>query len=150
MKRTTGILLLTVAGLWYGILRGVNAVKVTLEKIRWGDIKADGIEFSLAVLIHNPLLVSVTIDNIVGDIYIMDIPCAKVNTPIQQTLAGRATSRVWIDFLLESRLLGEALWQNIQSGDVNNLVMRFAGYVTVKGVQIPIDRVFTLSELLER
>lgn len=149
IRKTTGYLLLAGAALWYLILRGVNAVKVTFDSVSIGTPSADGINMSLSVLIHNPLLVSLTIQNITGDVYVQDILAAKVDTPVNQRLSAMETNRVYANFALDTVSLGKALGRNIQTGDINSLTLYFDGYVTVNGIDIPVSRTFLLGDLLQ-
>ena len=142
--------LLGLYGLWYGVLRGVNAVKVVFENLSLVSINEGSLTFNLSILIHNPLWVDVVVNDIVGDIAIMNIPCAVVNYPVNQRLYGGKTSRLQVNFDVFLADLGDALYQNIMTGDIETLIMNFNGYVTIKGVRIPIDKEFTIKEIIRR
>ena len=139
--------LLGIAALWYGVLRGVDAVKVTFERLRVLSVNVGSITFNLSVLVHNPLLIDVLVNDIVGEVSLMNIPCAMVNYPVNQRLHAGKTSRLQVNFDVFSKELGEALFANIQTGNINTLLMRFDGYITVKGIQIPINREFTFNDI---
>lgn len=146
-KQTAGILLLSGAALWYWVLRGVRAVSVKFEKLRITGIADKKVLFNVSALIYNPLLVTVLVNNIVGDIYIMGIPCAKVNYPLNQRIRSRGTSRITVNFEAYTDQLGEALVTNIATGDIRTMLFQFVGYVTAGGINIKIDKSFTFNDL---
>lgn len=148
MTKTLGWILVGGAALWWGVLRGIDAIKIKFEKIRLVGITSTSMTMNLSVLVKNPLFVDVLVNDIVGDVYLMGEKCAVVNYPINQRLRGGKTSRLQVYIEVLGQQVGQALWANIQTGNINTLLMRFDGYVTVRGMRIPIDRQFTLGEIL--
>lgn len=143
-----GKVLLAGAAVWFFVLRGANAVKVVFESIAIKNIGVGEITLGISLLVRNPLLVDITIKDIVGDVYIMDVPCAKVDYPVNSKLYGVATNRFNINFKVNQAELSEALWENIQTGDVRTLLCRFVGYVEIGKIRIPLDRTFTFNEIM--
>ena len=143
-----GKILVIGSALWYFVLRGVNSLKIVFEKLTVSSIEVGYIKLRLSILIHNPLLISIPIDDIVGDVFIQGIQCANIAFPVASTLKGLTTTRLYIDFNVQQQQLTEAVWQNIQTGDIRSLTCRFAGYIKVKNINIPVDRVFTFNELM--
>ena len=133
--------------LWYGLLRGVRAVKVYFDKLRIVGINPGAIEYKITLLVHNPLLVDVLVNDISGNVYIMGVHVATINYPVNQRIRSFATSMFDIQFEAYADKLGEALWANIQTGDPHTLLVTFDGYVTIKGIQIPVKKDFTYDDI---
>lgn len=146
-NRQTGILLVGCAALWYWVLRGVRAIAVKFEGLRVSSVNGGSVSFALSVLIHNPLLISVLVNDIIGDVYIMDIHCATVNYPLNQRIRALGDSRIRVNFDAYPAQLGEALFANIATGDIRTLLFRFNGYVTVGGIRIKVDKSFTFNDV---
>lgn len=143
-----GVILLGGAALlWYGVLRGVNAIEVKFEKLRIVKFALSAITFQLSLIIYNPLLVSVLVNEIVGDVYIMGIKVATINQPLNQRIYANKASRFNLLFDVYPNELTQALWANIQTGDIHTMLFRFDGYAVVKNIKIPIDREFTFDEI---
>lgn len=146
-RKTTGILLIAGAALWYGVLRGVNAIKIQVEKLGLVRVSTNTIDFNLSILIKNPLWIGVAIDEIMGDVYVMSEHVATINQPVRQIIGARRLNRIYITFSAYIEQLGSALLQNIQTGDIRTLTARFDGYIVVKGIKIPIDKQFDLNDM---
>ena len=144
----TGILLLLGAGLWFMARRTVNNVSVRFERLRFAGFTANGVNLEAVLLIHNPLLADVSVSNIVGDLYVMDRHCAVIDYPINQVLAAKKTNRFSVLLNLNTQQLGQALWDNIQTGDIKTLTVLLDGYVTVGGIRIPVNRQFVISDFV--
>lgn len=133
--------------LWFGLLRGVKAAKVTFDKLRVVAVRTKSFVYRITLFVHNPLLVDILVNNIEGDVYMQGIKVAEVNYPVNQVIRSFATTAFDIEFEAFSDKLGEALWNNIQTGDAHTLIVRFDGYITIKGVRIPVVKDFTYDEI---
>lgn len=141
-----GIALLAGAVIWYGALRGVDAVKVVFNRITLASMDATKATFRLFISITNPLFISIPINYIVGDVYLADKKCGEINTNLQQKLHAKKTSNIYVDFNVGYMNFSKALWANIQSGDIDGLKLRVIGKVNIKGVNIPFDREFDVLD----
>ncbi|MCM1069933.1 MAG: hypothetical protein NC038_07795 [Paludibacter sp.] len=146
-NKTAGILLLSGGALWYWVLRGVRAIAVKFERLRLFSVNVGSLSFNISVLIHNPLLVTVLVNEIIGDIYIMDVHCAAINYPLNQRIRAMGDSRLQVNFDVFPEQLGQALFSNISTGDIKTLLFRFDGYVKVGGIRIKIDKSFTFTDV---
>lgn len=133
--------------LWFGLLRGVKAAKVTFDKLRVVAVRTKSFVYRITLFVHNPLLVDILVNNIEGDVYMQGIKVAEVNYPVNQVIRSFATTAFDIEFEAFNDKLGEALWNNIQTGDAHTLIVRFDGYITIKGVRIPVVKDFTYDEI---
>lgn len=146
-NKQAGILLVGGAALWYWVLRGVRAIAVKFERLRLYAVNVGSLSFNISVLIHNPLLISVLVNDVIGDIYIMDVHCATVNYPLNQRIGALSDSRIRLNFDAYPAQLGEALFANISTGDIRTMLFRFDGYVTVGGIRIKVDKSFTFNDV---
>ena len=134
--------------LWYGVLRGVKAVRVAFDNLRLISARGNIMLYQISLLVHNPLLVAVTIDDVQGTIYLMNTHVATINYPVHQKIRAFASSVFNIQFEAYSDKIGEAITSSMLTGDVNTLTLRFEGYVDVKGVKIPITKEWTYEEFM--
>ena len=134
--------------LWFGLLRGVKAAKVTFDKLQILRVLPGVIQYCITVFVHNPLLVDILVNNIQGDVYIMSTHVATVDYPVNQVIRSFATTGFNIVFDAYTKQLGEAVMENIMTGDPRTLLVTFDGYVTIKGVRIPIRKDFTYEEIM--
>ena len=133
--------------LWFGFLRGVKAAKVTFDRLRIIGVGVSSILLQIAVKVSNPTLLDLVVQNIRGDVYIQGIPVAVVNYPVNQRIRPFASSVFRIQIEAFSDKIGEAVWANIQTGDIKSLNVKFDGFVTIKDIDIPISRTFTYEEI---
>ena len=150
MKKSTALILIGASALWYFVLRGVNAIQFAFKRIYLVSFTDTTIDLRLDMLIKNPLLIGAVVNNIAGDIYLDNIQVATVNYPLNQRIAARAVSPVTLFFTASLQQLGQALFNNIQTGSIQTLTVRFVGTITVQGVNLPIDRFFTFNELIKQ
>lgn len=147
-SRLVGKLLIAGAAIWFLVLRGVNAVKIVFDKITIKSVTAESVTMGISMWVRNPLITDITVNNIIGDVYLMNIPVAKVDYPVNSKLYGVATNRFELNFIIQQSALTEAIWANIQTGNVQTLICRFVGNVEINHVKIPVDREFTFNELI--
>lgn len=147
-QKTAGILLLSGVALYYLVLQGIRGIGVSFKGLRVVSIVDDSVRFSVQLYIRNPLLLSVLVNDIVGTIYIMNIPVADVDFPLNQRIHSRSISPVTINFNVSKSKLGEALFANIETGDVRTLLVRFAGYLKISKVKVNVDKQFTFEDII--
>lgn len=147
MSRRAAIWIGAGALLWFGILRGVRAAKITFDKLRVVGVTPASILYRVTCLVHNPLLVDILVNDVQGKVYIMNTHVATVNYPINQLIRSFATTAFDIEFEAFSNELGAALWENIQTGDPRTLTVTFEGYIVIKGVKIPLNKQWTYDDI---
>lgn len=138
------------AFVWFGILRGVRAAKVTFDKLRIVGLQPDGLLYRVTVFVHNPLFVDILVNNIEGNVYVMSQHVATLDYPVNQRIRSFATTAFDLQFTAHSNSLGAALWESIQTGDPATLMVTFDGYVTIKGIKIPVRKEFTYDEIFKQ
>lgn len=141
----TGILLILA---W--LRNAVNSVDMRLTGISVisGDASNNSSTVGLDVLIRNPFPVSVTLNKIVGTLYIMGIPVAKINQQINTKIFANSDTPV--------RLLTDIFWQgvsssiraNILTGNIRTLTIQFVGKVTVSGIGVDVEKTLLYDDLL--
>lgn len=151
MKTKTGVILFGVGtALLYAFRHSADAVQIKFEKLRMVRFAMSAMTFQLTLNIYNPFLFSVLVNEIVGDVYIMGIQVASINYPLNQRINAHKVNRFNILFDVLPTELTQALWANIQTGDIHTMLFRFDGYAVVRGVKIPVDRQFTFDEIFVR
>ena len=151
MSKVNGAIWLGAAMLiWYGFVRGVRSVKIGFDKLRVVGVTASSIIYRVSLYVHNTLMTDVLVNDIQGTIYMMDIPVAVVNYPVNQLIKAFHTSAFDIQFEAFSDKLGEALWTNIMTGDPHTLTIVFDGYVVIRNVKIPVRKQFTYDEIISQ
>ena len=149
-RKVLGILLLGISGLVYYTRRTVNAIKVTFESLKVQEVRIDNVVFQVSVLFNNPLFVDVTLDTFYGEIYMMGKHIAHVESPLEQVLVKHTSSSLAFYFKATIEQLGEALFDNIQTGDVKTLTIQFDGNLQVNGVLVPVKKTFTYDDLFKK
>lgn len=153
MKSKNTLLYTGLAGLLYfGVIRGVQAVKVGFEDMYIGGIDwSQGIiSVIVRIFIKNPLLVGITLYSIVADIYVDGIKCATINNTYQCKISGGKTHIIPIPVNVETSTTVGTLLNSIKSGNGQDMQVRLVGRIgvgTKKQIEIPIDKTIKVSEL---
>jgi|GEM_PF-1567394 len=146
-RKVLGILLMGIGGLAYFARRTVRNIKVIFDSLKVYEVRADNVVFQVSVLFYNPLFIDVKLQSLAGKIYLMGREAAVMESELNQTLYRRTQSSLAFYFKSTMEELGTALWDNIRTGDVKTLTIRFVGHLTVNDTQIPIDKIFTYDDL---
>lgn len=142
--------------LFYKVFRSAQAVKITLNSYEFGgvDLETGTVGMYLYFTINNPLWVGVTLKEISGEMIAQTGGQPEIVGTVQNKynyfIRGNATHVVRAKIDVSSKSVLSALIQNIQSGDINNLLLTFDGKVVFgskKEVAIPIKRTMTYKEL---
>lgn len=149
-RKVLGILLLGIGAIAYIARRTVDKIQVIFDSIKVHEIRPDSVLFQVNLFFYNPLFVDVTINSFSGQIYIMGRYNAHVEAELDQVLLKRTKSSYSFYFKSTPQELGNALWENIQTGDIRTLAIRFDGYVEVNGVKIPVKKDFSYDELFSK
>lgn len=128
-----------------GLVVGVS--KVLLKGI---DLSQGVAQVQLNVSVRNPLPVGVKVKDITGSVYANGVQIGYVNTVFDYLLGGERTHILPVVVNLTAQGMGEALWKNIQTGDINNLVLDFDGqlHVTKLNIAVPVELSFKWRDLV--
>lgn len=137
--------------LWWGVLRGANALMVGIKSwaFRGIDLNNGTVDITLNFLIKNPLLVGMTLKSIAGEIYVQGKKVGEVGGTYNYYLSGGHTHQIPVLVRLNMSSVGQAAMLNIQSGDVRTLTLAFDGrlYVGKAGVPVPISVSYNWDDL---
>lgn len=128
-----------------GLVVGVS--KVLLKGI---DISQGVAQVQLNVSVRNPLPVGVKVKDITGNVYANGVQIGYVNTVFDYLLGGERTHILPVIVNLTADGMGQALWNNIQTGNINNLVLDFDGqlHVTKLNIAVPVELSFKWRDLV--
>lgn len=128
-----------------GLVVGVS--KVLLKGI---DISQGVAQVQLNVSVRNPLPVGVKVKDITGSVYANGVQIGYVNTVFDYLLGGERTHILPVIVNLTADGMGQALWNNIQTGNINNLVLDFDGqlHVTKLNIAVPVELSFKWRDLV--
>lgn len=128
-----------------GLVVGVS--KVLLKGI---DLSQGVAQVQLNVSVRNPLPVGVKVKDITGSVYANGVQIGYVNTVFDYLLGGERTHILPVVVNLTAQGMGEALWKNIQTGDINNLILDFDGqlHVTKLNIAVPVELSFKWRDLV--
>lgn len=128
-----------------GLVVGVS--KVLLKGI---DLSQGVAQVQLNVSVRNPLPVGVKVKDITGSVYANGVQIGYVNTVFDYLLGGERTHILPVVVNLTAQGMGEALWKNIQTGNINNLILDFNGqlHVTKLNIAVPVELSFKWRDLV--
>ena len=139
MANGRGILIAAAAIGTYFLLRGINFVNnvdFVFKKIRLGGSFSYP-EVWVTFTIINPTDVSVTIDNIIGDLLFKNVFVAKVITHDSVRILGKQSIDLEVRILTTLQDAVLVLSDAINNGMTNNLVFR--GDLSVNGIAVPVN-----------
>jgi len=120
------------AGLIYlALLKISRSLVVGVRSFQFKSVDLTNKTVSLAINmeIKNPLIFGITITGIQGDVYMQGMKVGYVNTSYNYYLAGGHTHILPVIVNLSIGALGDAVIQNIQTGDISTLTIAFNGRV---------------------
>lgn len=128
-----------------GLVVGVS--KVLLKGI---DLSQGIAQVQLNVSVRNPLPVGVKVKDITGSVYVNGVQIGYVNTVFDYLLGGERTHILPVIVNLTADGMGQALWNNIQTGNINNLILDFDGqlHVTKLNIAVPVELSFKWRDLV--
>lgn len=143
---------LAVGALYFAYRTAARGLVVGLDKALFKGIDLNrGIaQLQLNVSVRNPLPFGVKLRDVQGEIYSGGVQIGYVNTQFDYLVSGESVHVLPVIVNLTAQGVGEALWNNIQTGNVNNLQIAFDGklHVTNFNVGIPLDLSFNWSDLV--
>lgn len=152
-NKAKGYILLGSAALYWWVLRGVNALVFRFVQLRMTgiDIAADTIQLRATFLFRNPLLISIYLKYIQGEIYIMNQLAAQIDSNILRTLPSRNFAYVDVPISVSISGLGAGVYENIRSGNIRTLLVDFSGKIGVgkdKTAGIPVQVTLTWDDIV--
>lgn len=147
----------TKIALGFGVLylayrSAIKELVVGVEKVSLYGLNIEkGIAaIQLNVKIYNPLPIGVTIQKITGKVYASGVQIGLLDTTLNYYLGGEREHVLPVVVNLTAQGMGEALWKNIQTGNVNNLVIDFNGEIcaTKLNINMPLQLSFNWKDLV--
>ena len=109
-------------------------------------------QLRLNLLLRNPLPFSVTIDDIVGKLYIQGVRTSNyendidLDVPIE--IKGRSITPIALDFFVSWPNLADAVKANILSGNIQTFTAQFDGYITAEGKRFKVSKTISYYDLV--
>lgn len=146
-------ILLGSAALYWWVLRGVNALVFKFVQLRMTgiDIAADTVQLRATFLFRNPLLISLFIRYIQGDIYIMNQLAAQIDSNVLCDLKSRTYTYINVPVSVYISGLSAGVLENIKSGDIRTLLIEFSGKIGIgkeRTVGVPARVTLTWDDLV--
>lgn len=133
--------------IWIAIRVAINNLVVGVQKVLLAGLNIEQgiVQLQVNVSIKNPLPIGVTVKDVVGDVYLQGVKVGVVKTAFDYYLGGSKVHVLPVIVTLTASGVGQALWKNIQTGDVKNLVIDFDGKIKVTDVNIGVPLQFSLK-----
>jgi hypothetical protein len=139
MANGKGILIAAGAVALYFLLRGinfVNNVEFIFKKIRLGGSFFYPEAYATFTIV-NPTDVSVTIDNVMGDVFFKDQPVAAVSGIDAVQVNGKQAIDIEVRMVAKITDLFTVIGNALQGNVANNIIFR--GSVQANGITIPVN-----------
>lgn len=143
----------------YDIIRGYKALRISLNNLEITKLNLDGtLGITLYFDITNPLLIGVTLRGISGKLTANNfgndpVLIGTVANRYNYYIRGKARHIIKATVDLDTKEAVRQILQNIQSGDINNLLINFSGYISFgkdKEVALPISKNMSLTEFFKK
>ena len=142
---TKGILLIGAAALWWRIKHNLNNISAQVEKVLFKRIDGVNAVFQINIIIKNPLLINIDVQEVAGSVYLYDVYLADIKTDIEQTIKANSLTRLSIDLLMDMSKIGDVLQSRMASGDTDTIQGYFDGRLVVENIQIPVQERFVTN-----
>lgn len=143
----------------YNLIKGYRALRIALSsyQITRLNISSGTLGLNLYFDITNPLLIGVTLREISGKLIATNrgqepVVIGEVYNRYNYYIRGNARHMIRAEVLLSTQAIAQQVLQNIQSGNVQNLLITFDGALKFgkdTEVSLPISRNMTITELLK-
>lgn len=143
----------------YDIIRGYKALRISLNNLEVTKLNLDGtLGMTLYFDITNPLLLGVTLRGISGKLtannYGSDpVVIGTVSNRYNYYIRGKARHIIKATVDLDTKEAVKQILQNIQSGNINNLLINFSGYINFgkdTEVAVPVSKNMSLTEFFKK
>lgn len=139
--RTKGIVLICAALLWWRVKHNLNNISANIEGISYKGISGSNAVFQISMIVRNPTLVDIDIQEIAGSLYLFGTYLANVSTGVEQTVKRNSYTRVNADLVVDMTKIGDVLKGSVQSGK-DTIQGTFDGYLVIEGIKIPVNEDF--------
>lgn len=138
--------------LYYGVLRGANALMVGVRSygLKSVDVADGTITLQVNFVIKNPLWVGIRLRSIDGDVFIQGVKCGVVDMHYDYYMSGNRTHTIPVLVTVDTSNLGQAVLANISTGNIRALTVDFDGGVTVGKsdlLRLPIKKTLTWEDI---
>lgn len=136
---------------YYYFLRGARALRFGIQNfglVSFTDTKA---VFEIRFYIYNPLLTSIFVRNVEGDVCLMDTKIGTIDYPVNQTIKARSINFVPVQITVDIADLAQGVWEYVKTGNVTTLLIEYSGSVTVgqeHSFSIPVTKQVTWGDLV--
>ena len=143
---------LGLGALYLAYRTAIKEMVVGVQKVSlYGLDLAKGIAaIQINVEMYNPLPIGVTVRDVVGKVYASGVQIGTVSTTLDYFLGGERRHVLPVIVNLYASGMSEALWKNIQTGSVDNLVIDFDGTIraTKLNIGVPLDLSFNWKDII--
>lgn len=97
------------------------------------------ISIALNFQIYNPTPVTLTVNSVVGDIYVNNYYIGKLNSRIDQIIYSDSVSSVTLTVEADANRVGVVAIGELIKNKFTNMLVRFDGDITVEGIAVPVN-----------
>lgn len=137
-----GQILLGIALLWYGVLRGAKALVVMLNSWQLVNVNIADMTATMVLrfVIKNPLVIGIKLKGIIGDVYVHGQKVGSIEHYYDYYLSGMKSHVVPVETKIYGDVLGAAMLQNLQASIANDIEIAFVGKILVGdyGLSVPV------------
>lgn len=129
------------AALYWFVYRGYKALVLRFDSITFDslDIANDTITLYMNIVLRNPLIADLYLASVKGELYIQDVLVSEVDADMQMEISSNKLLQVGIPVPCKLSGISEAIRDNILSGDISTLTIRFVGTIDMgKKVSLPL------------
>lgn len=124
----------------YKVYTSVKRISVGMQSIRFVGLQDGKLVLRANLVVYNPTIASCTLQMVMGDLYIQGIKCGYVSQNYTNgKVRANSSTVIPVDVLVNVSQLTSSIVENIKSGDVSTLTIRFAGEASISGTRLPID-----------
>lgn len=142
--------------LGYALIKGYDyykRLKYRFYNIVIDEIIIDGqtsVKATLQLQIYNPTPIDLTLNSILGKVYINNFEIGTVNQVVEQNIVSSGVSTVNISVEADpTRLSAAALAYLVKKQDATNWLVTFDGSITVASIPVSIKISKTIKSLLD-
>lgn len=136
---------------YYYFLRGARALRFGIQNFGLVSFTDTQAVFEIRFYIYNPLLTSLFVRSVDGEVSLMGTKIGTIDYPINQTIKARAINYVPVQITVNIADLAQGVWEYIQTGNVTTLLIEYSGNVTVgqeHSFTVPVTKQITWGDLI--
>lgn len=134
------------AALYWWVYRGYKALVMRFDSLTFGglDIVNDTVTLYMNLVMRNPLIADLYLAGVRGKLYVQDVLVSDVDADMQMVIGSNKLLQVGIPVPCKLSGISEAIRDNILSGDIRTLTVRFDGVIDMgKKVSVPLPITIT-------